>query len=104
MALIERLMGQPFEPDHERRISVHEFCSAMYEVAFGPRTLAQIKTYYAMDAADELEADLLAALVVGGDLAKFRKVEEFHHVLILAEHQATFYTTPTEVRARLGLP
>ena len=103
MALIERLMGNPFEPDQDRKVSVHEFCSAMYEVAFGPRTLAQIKTYYAMDAADSAEADALAALVTGGDLAKFRRIEEFHHVFILAEHRVTFYTTPAEVRARLGI-
>ena len=83
MALIERLMH--IGPD-EKNISVHEFAAAMYEVAFGPRTLAQLKAHYQTDVADDVDIDALAAKVTGSDLSKFRQVFEFEQVFILAEH------------------
>lgn len=48
MALVERIMGEPFEPDHAKRITTHEFTAWCYESAFGPRTVAQIKAQDAL--------------------------------------------------------
>jgi hypothetical protein len=101
MALIERLMG--ILPEPRRKIPVHEFTAACYEIAFGPRTVAQIKAYYAMEAADAAEFDLLVAQVSGTDAVKHRQIFQFEQILILAEHGAPFYDTPALVRARLGI-
>jgi len=103
MALIERLMGEPFAPQ-DTKIHIHAFYAATNEVARGVRTLAQIKTYWNMDVVDAAELDLLAALVIGSDTAKLWKLQDFHCVFLLMEERVTFYTTPTEVRTRLGLP
>lgn len=101
MALIDRLMH--FDPDDARNMSVHEFAAACFEVMEARRTVAQVKAYYAMDAADGVEFDALIAKVSGTDLAKFKTVFSFEQVLILAEGHVTGYSTPTEVRQRLGI-
>lgn len=103
MALIERLMGEPFEPDPARKIAVHQFAAACYEVAFGPRTVAQIKSYYAMTTEDEADFDALTALVVGADAARHRIVFQMEQVLMLAEMRVPFYDTPAKVRTRFGI-
>lgn len=104
MALIERLMGEPFIAQGSGlKIPVHTFAAACYEVAFGPRTVAQLKTYWNMDTADAAEFDAIVAKVTGTDAVKHRVVFQFEQVLILAEERAPFYETPAEVRSRLGL-
>jgi hypothetical protein len=104
MALVERLMGIPFEPDQARKIAVHEFAAGCYEVAFGPRTVAEIKAYYAMTPEDAAEFDALAAKITGTDAVKHRLVFQIEQVFILAEMRAApFYETPAKVRSRLGL-
>lgn len=103
MALIERLMGPPFEPDESRHIAVHQFAASGYEVAFGPRTVAQIKNYYAMTPEDAAEFDQLIALVTGTDAQRHRLIFQWEQVLLLAEMRAPFYDTPALVRARLGI-
>lgn len=104
-AIVERLMGAPFETDDSRKIPVHEFAAACFEIAFGPRTVAQIKTYYNMTSADANEFDAMVGLVTGGssDAVKHRIIFQFEQVFILAEHRATNYDTPTLVRSRLGI-
>jgi hypothetical protein len=103
MALVERIMGDPFEPDHARKITVHEFAAASYEVAFGPRTMAEIKNYYDMSPEDAAEFDALTAKVTGTDAQRHRLVFQIEQVFILAEMRAPFYDTPALVRSRLGL-
>src|SRR5690349_12424011 len=103
MALIERLMGEPFEADSAKRIPVHQFAAACYEIAFGPRTVAQIKTYYNMSAADATEFDALVAKVTGTDPVRHRIIFQFEQVLLLAETRATNYDTPALIRTRLGI-
>jgi hypothetical protein len=103
MALIERLMGDPFEPNHALKIPVHQFAAACYEIAFGPRTVAQIKTYWAMDAATATEFDAMVALVTGTDAVKHRTIFQIEQVLLLAEMRTTFYDTPALVRTRFGI-
>jgi hypothetical protein len=103
MALVERLMGEPFEPEATRKITVHEFAAASYEVAFGPRTVAEIKNYYAMTPEDAAEFDALTAKVTGTDAQRHRLVFQIEQVFILSEMRAPFYDTPAKVRSRLGL-
>lgn len=103
MALIERLMGQPHEPDVTKKMPVHQFTAACYEIAFGPRTVAQIKTYYAMDTETATEFDALVAKVVGTDAVRHRIIFQIEQVMLLAESSATNYDTPALVRSRLGL-
>lgn len=103
MALIERLMGEPFETDPARKIAVHQFAAMVYEVAFGPRTVAQIKSYYAMTPADAAEFDTLAAMVTGTDAVKHRIVFQFEQIFLLGEMRVPFYDTPALVRSRLGI-
>ena len=78
--------------------------SVFREVAFGPRTVAQIKTHWQMSVADAAEFDLMAAMVTGADLQKFRKIFEFEQVCMLGQARVPSYDTPALVRARLGLP
>jgi len=106
MALIDRLMGlapDGVTPDPQGKISVHEFAAACFEVAFGPRTVAEMKSYYTMSAEDATELDALIAKVTGTDAIKHRVIFMFEQVLILAESKVTGYTTPALVRARLGV-
>lgn len=101
MALVERLMH--LDADPARHIAVHEFAAACYECLLGPRTVAQIKTFYAMDAADATEFDAMVAKVNGTNAAKLQAIFSFEQVFILAEQGVTFYQTPAEVRTRLGI-
>jgi len=97
-------MGEPFAPQNIK-IPVHTFFAACHEVAFGPRTLAQIESYFNMDAATIVEFELLTALVIGNDATKLKILQGFDAVFVLAATKVVpFYTTPTEVRTRLGLP
>lgn len=103
MALVERIMGQPFEPDHARKIPVHEFAAYVYETAFGPRTVAELKAAYAMTPEDGAELDQIIAKIQGIDATKHRLVFQLEQVFILAEGRKEFYDTPALMRARLGL-
>ena len=96
MALIERIMGTPFEPDPQRRIPVHEFAAWCYESAFGPRTVAEIKE-------DAAEFDAIIAKITGTDATRHRLVFQLEQIFILAEVRAPLYDTPVLVRSRLGV-
>jgi hypothetical protein len=103
MALVERIMGEPFEPDPARRIPVHEFAAWCYESAFGPRTVAEIKAYFAMTTEDAAEFDAIIAKITGTDAQRHRLVFQLEQVFILAEVRAPAYNTPVLVRSRIGL-
>lgn len=103
MALIERLMGPPFAPDASRHIVVHPFAASGYEVAFGPRSVAQITQYYEMTPEDAAECDTMIALVTGTDAQRHRLIFQWEQVLLLAEVRAPCYDTPALVRTRLGI-
>ena len=104
MALIDRLM-QLEEPS----IAVHHFFAACTEIVHGEVTVAQMKTAFGMDQAAADEFDALAALAPTGTTAlataqKAMFLERVHAVLTLAEGRYATYSTPNEVRVRLGLP
>lgn len=104
MALVERLMHETSEPT-DRWISVHQFFAANSEVDWGALTTAQVKTHYAMTAADILDYDALITQLPPanqtGNRARF--INRIHAVFILAEQRVPNYSTPAEVRTKLGL-
>lgn len=104
MALIERLMHDLGEPI-DRHMSVHEFFASITELLYGKLTQTQIQNYYAMTAEDLVDWSALAAQIPAQNQTAARAMwaEHIHAAFILAEHAIPTYSTPTEVRARLGI-
>jgi len=109
MALVERLMnvGTDNTPAN-KRIPVHDFFAAQSEVARGALTVANVKTFLNMDAATATEYDLLIALAPTGNttaarLGRLDYINQMHAVFILSEARYPQYSTPAEVRVKLGL-
>jgi hypothetical protein len=104
MALIERLMHDPAETE-AGFISVHEFFASITELLYGKLTAAQIQNYYSMTAADLVDWNALAAQIPAANQTAARAMwaEHIHAAFILAEHRVTTYSTPAEVRTRLGI-
>mgnify|MGYP001614587856 FL=1 len=109
MALIERLTGA--DPDPTRKIRVHQFAAHAHEIVRARTTVAYVKTYWQMSAADITEFDALIAQFTGlTDLQKLFRVQDYERILELAEYSLnsrygpiTGYGTPADVRAKLGL-
>jgi len=99
MALVERLMGDLGEP----KIPVHDFFAANAQRIAAQLTRQQVLDLFTMTAADILEYDLLAALAPGAAAAQALFIEKIHSVFILAESRYAGYSTPAEVRLKLGL-
>ena len=57
MALVERLCQ--VEEDYTRNIAYEPFVAGLVSVLSGAHTIAQVKAFYQMDAADEAEFDTL---------------------------------------------
>ena len=103
MALVDRLMGT-----EEPKIAVHSFFAAQSEVIRGALTIAQVKTFLNMDASAQAEYDLLVATAPTGTTAtalanKALFIEKMHAIFILAEDKIPGYSTPAEVRTKLGI-
>lgn len=111
MALVERLMGlnaAGTAEDHDSKIPVHAFFAAQSEVIRGALTVAQVKNFLNMDTATATEYDTLVALAPTGNTtaAQFGKlnfINQVHAVFMLAEKRYPQYSTPAEVRLKLGL-
>jgi hypothetical protein len=103
MALVERLMHVDADPT--RNMAVHEFFAAVTELISGNLTAAQIQNHYGMTAADLVDWNAIAALVPAANQAAARALfcGHLHAVFILAEARAPTFSTPAEVRARLGI-
>lgn len=103
MALVERLMH--VDPVESRNISVHEFFASITELIYSKLTAAQIQNYYAMDASDLVDWNALAAQIPAANQTAARALwaEHIHAAFILAERRVPTYSTPAEVRARLGI-
>jgi len=102
MALIERLMH--IDSDKTRHMSVHTFFAAIGEMMYGNLTATQVKNYYAMTAEDLVDWNALAAQVpAAGTVARALWLEHIHSVFILAEQRVPTFSTPAEVRTRLGI-
>lgn len=102
MALVERLMGEPYVT-HSQKIAVHEFFAAQVEVVGGYLTRTQVKNYYSMDAAAITEYDALVDKAPGTDAAKALWIERVHAVFLLAEERIPGYDTPANVRTKLEI-
>ncbi len=103
MALVERLMHDPSEPD-SRWIPVHQFYAGCVELVNGKLLSSDITNYYAMTAADLVDWNKIVALAPTtnvGDQVNY--VNRIHAVLMLAEIRTPLYDTPTAVRAKLGI-
>jgi hypothetical protein len=103
MALVERLMGL-----EEPKIPVHDFFAAQQQVIKGNITVTQVKSFLNMDAACAAEYDALVALYPTGTTAaayfnKTQYIQDSHSVFLLAENRYPGYSTPAEVRAKLGI-
>lgn len=103
-ALIERLMGI----NGYEKIAVHTFFALNNERIQGRQTRQNVIDALNLTGDDITEYDALAALAPSGStaLAEAKKslfLGSIHSVLLLAEERVTGYTTPTEVRAKLGL-
>jgi hypothetical protein len=104
MALVERLMHDPGEPD-ARWISVHQFFAGQLEVMQGFLTTAQVKSFYAMTAEDIVDYDKLVANCPPSNQTANRAIyiERVHAVFILAEQRVPGYDTPATVRSKLSI-
>ena len=104
-ALVERLMGiGGFE-----KIAVHTFFALNNERIQGRQTRQNVIDALGLTGADITEYDALAALAPSGStaLAEAQKslfLGSVHSVFLLAEERVAGYSTPAEVRAKLGLP
>ena len=94
MPLIERVMGL-----EEGKIPVHDLAAALGERLRGKLTNAQLDGMFEMDNPTRSELATLRQLVNSGA----RSPEEVEQVLVLAERERPGYSTPTEVRSKLGL-
>ena len=111
MALYDRLIGQNDlgQPVAEK-ISVHAFNAVLGERARGglatdaaARTAVNSFINPALSVGEETEPLTLLATIAGSAIAKLARAKEIEDVLVLGEHQATGYTTPTLVKVRLGV-
>lgn len=102
MALIERLMHDPSEPQ-ARWVAVHSFFAAASEVERGALTSNQVQSYLNMTAEDITDWNALVALVTGTAANRLAVIQRIHAVFILAEERAPGYDTPTNVRGKLGI-
>lgn len=105
MALVERLMGWSAS---DIKIPVHDFFAANHQRIDGLITRQNVIDMFSMSAADITEYDTLAALAPTGTSAaatanKAMFIEKVHSVFILAEGRYTGYSTPAEVRIKLGI-
>ena len=103
-ALIERLMGI----DGFEKIAVHTFFALNNERIHGRQTRQNVIDRLALTGADITEYDALAALAPSGttalaDAQKSLFLNSVHSILILAEERIVGYSTPAEVRVKLGL-
>lgn len=123
--LIEREMtngnGEPLAPSRGK-IPIHVLQAVMAEWARGKITGAQAldaleaAALPRLTAAEQTEAQNIvnlvtnipitgsAAAVADGKASRSLKIKEIEDVFYLMEIRAPLYSTPTEVRAKLGIP
>ena len=104
MALVERLMKWDTELD-ERHIPVHAFFAAITEVMAGRLTAAQVQSYLAMTPEDIADWNAIVATMPVQAQAANRALwaTKMHAVFLLAEDRYPQYSTPAEVRTKLGI-
>ena len=104
-ALVERLMGWP----GFQKILVHEFYGLNNERIQGRQTRQNVIDALGLTGDDITEYDALVALAPTGSTAidiaqKSMYLYTIHAVFLLGETRPAGYSTPAELRAKLGLP
>jgi hypothetical protein len=105
MGLYERLIGV----DGSVKLPLHAFQAVLAEYGRGRITGAQAQDVISaisgapLSAGEITEAQSLLATVTGSATAKLARIAEIDHVLLLAEHGAPGYSTPGEIKTRLGV-
>ena len=110
MALYARLLGADDAGVRvDFKIPIHGFSATIAEFARGRLTGAQaqqavgVMSGAPLDPGEVTEAQTLLGTITGTGTAKLARTKEIDDVLVLGEHQAPGYITPTEVQARLGV-
>lgn len=100
MALIERLQGL----DGFEKIPIHQFWSALKELHHSEVTVAQVKTFFNMDAGDSADFDFLVSQYnAQPDIdSKRRFVDDLHGIFMLAETQTPGYQTTQQLSDRIA--
>ncbi len=105
MALVERLC-QVYENDQSYlNIALSPFCEALFSILGAYITVAQLKSFYAMSAEDEAEADVLVGRITGypKDVQRDRAVHRVRCILTFWEQaDVPGCQTVAEIRARLN--
>ena len=104
-ALVERLMGWP----GFQKIIVHEFYGLNNERIHGRQTRQNVIDALGLAGDDITEYDALAALAPTGSTAldiaqKSMYLITIHAIFLLGESRPPGYSTPSELRLKLGLP
>ena len=102
MGLINRLSGIGLS-EGQGKLAVNTFHAAMYELAAGKVSKAQIVNYFDLDAAEEGELDWIITQynLQPNAAAKEKYIELLRVCFVMAEGQVPGYTTNAELSARL---
>ena len=116
MPLVERILNvaddgvsaPPSYPHPGYRINSNMIYTIIVELMDGRRTVQQIKDFFLMDTACAAEFDTLVATAPTGTttaarLAKLEFINKVHSITMIAERRAPTYSTPAEVRTKLGI-
>lgn len=111
MGLYDRLLGRDdLGARVQGKIAIHSFQALMAEVARGRLTGAQARDLIPsiakgvpLTASEASEASTLLGTISGSGTARLARAKEIDDVLLLGERGATGYSTPTEVKTRLGV-
>lgn len=111
MALYERLLGRDDNgASVPGKIPVHQFQAVMAEFARGRMTGVQARAAVEtisglpLTAGEATEANTLTATIAGTAAVKLARAKEIDDVLLLGEIGGVVgYTTPTEIKTRLGV-
>lgn len=117
MALIERIMRLKDDGTNDPnrrssdRLSVNTFFSAMQEVIHGRMTAAEFRTGNAIrmtvDASGRSDNqdlnDIVALLPASGTIGRANFAAAIHSIFLLAEARFPGYTTPAQIRAKVGI-
>jgi len=106
MALVERLCQvEPEDPGgepYERHIALNPFCEACFSVLGGHHTASEIKAFYNMTPADEVEFDALLGRVTAHppDHSRLLAVHRIRSILTFWEQgEVPGYTMVSQIRA-----
>ena len=93
------------DPDSSRHIALNPFVEALFSVLHGRHSVAGVKGFFNMTAADEVQFDTLVSKVTSAALLEERSIRLHRIRSILTfweEGGITGYTTEDEIEAELA--